>query len=281
MKRTAAIFFALGVTAAHGGVSSFTDSVEASRKQQSFRGSAVSNNKDVPTPVVNHVKHRGHGYTNGSPLYKKQEAMKSHVSQEEFSPSVAVPVIASEDGWAPLSSYLPVWVPGQPEVLSKKQGLWGSLAYIILIFLIAYMYRQTRYEVLKPETVAYNGDDFTFGFCEVTGCHRDWKLCCWAWWCPGIRWADTVSHDKVRMLKFWAALAAFLILTVILEASYGVSACLLACGGIYFRQRLRGYFGHGRMTFRTLALDALAWCCCPFCAIVQEAREVEHVQLKR
>lgn len=46
--------------------------------------------------------------------------------------------------------------------------------------------------------------------------------------------------------------------------------------GIVYRRKLRDIFGYEPKTMSTV-FDILSWCCCPCCAISQEAKEVEGV----
>jgi len=235
------------------------------------RGSNATNaafvqlNKQVPT--VRHQKEAGNGYLKGSPLYDHQEARKG---QESSSVGVQRDPV--------LNAFQPWW--------SAEEGIGGSIVYVLFIFLVAYLYRQHQVndQGIHTEVAPFQGDSFTHGFCDL--CHKDdGRMLFWACCCPGIRWADTVSNIKVRFLKFWAALAVFVALMVLssgLRATEigGVFGIALLATGVYYRQRLRGVFGHARGTVKTIALDIMAWACCPCCAIVQEAKEVEYCFIK-
>eukprot|EP00929_Paragymnodinium_shiwhaense_P118498 TRINITY_DN9040_c0_g2_i1.p1 TRINITY_DN9040_c0_g2~~TRINITY_DN9040_c0_g2_i1.p1 ORF type:complete len:818 (+),score=91.61 TRINITY_DN9040_c0_g2_i1:338-2791(+) len=167
--------------------------------------------------------------------------------------------------------------------------LLGNLSYILLMCLIAYCYRGKK--GIPPQEYPYQGDEFTHGFCaccEDVGEGGDICLC--GWCCPGVRWAQTVSHPKVNFLAFWPALLIFMILAVLsgcVSTAYksaregvewtAIFGYLLLLLGVYHRQKLRAVFGHSPGTLKTVFLDLLAWHCCPCCAIIQEAKEVDYV----
>jgi len=210
----------------------------------------------VPVPTITHEKEAGSGYAEGSPLFARQEETAKLKNNKD-----------NKVGWRS-------WLS------AVKYKLGGDFVYILLVLLIAFLYRRHKSVSLVHQVHGFEGDSFTYGFFDIPGCIAEWKITVMAFFCPAIRWADNVSEDKVPMLKFWAALLLFLILTIMGPWTAGIASVVLALVGMYFRQRLRFYFGHGPRTLKTLGLDALAWFCCPCCAIVQEAREVEKVHRK-
>jgi Cys-rich protein (TIGR01571 family) len=191
--------------------------------------------------------------------------------QEAVEPAALRPVLGGETGRGPkFSWYNPfTWMPK----IMHEGGAFGWIVYVIAVLMVAYIYH-TRERLEKAPMVPYEGEDFTHGFCDILRMD-EWQLICFTCWCPGIRWSETLSDNKIALLGFWCALLIFIIL------SLPFFWILLTCVGVYYRQKLRHLFGHGSMTARTLALDALAWFCCPCCAILQEAREVDDCQLKR
>lgn len=244
----------------------------ASSPRSTTQNDALSRTKDSPlglvqlgkqVPTVKHQKQPGNGYVKGSPLYQHQEAQRT----------------AEEGQQDPVAQVVKPW-------WSAEEGIVGSIVYVAFIFLIAYLYRQHRDDGIMTEISPYQGDEFTHGFCDICHCaNGNGKILFWTFCCPAIRWADTVSHVKVRFLKFYVALAAFVAFAVLASGLRGswlaaVFSWGLLAMGVYFRQRLRGVFGHAKGTVKTIALDVLAWLCCPCCAIVQEAKEAEQVFIK-
>eukprot|EP00929_Paragymnodinium_shiwhaense_P011500 TRINITY_DN11728_c0_g1_i1.p1 TRINITY_DN11728_c0_g1~~TRINITY_DN11728_c0_g1_i1.p1 ORF type:complete len:280 (+),score=49.67 TRINITY_DN11728_c0_g1_i1:85-924(+) len=218
-------------------------------------------------PTVRHKKEAGNGYVEGSPLYDHQERRKEGAT-----------VVAPE-------------VPQVESPIKPKHGLIGTIVYLIFIFIVAYFYRAYGFNLvglggghaeIVTELAPYQGDSFTHGFCDLCRCTRDDNcIMFWACCCPGIRWSDTVSNIKVRFLKFWVALALFLFISLLGSGVAGawvagIFGFVLLGLGVYYRQQLRGAFGHSKGTLKTITLDILAWACCPCCAIVQEAKEVEY-----
>merc|ERR1719263_2543321 len=71
-----------------------------------------------------------------------------------------------------------------------------------------------------------------------------------------------MSHVKVRFLKFYVALAAFVAFAVLASGLRGSwLAAIFGWGllamGVYFRQRLRGIFGHAKGTVQDDCLGCL------------------------
>mmetsp|Transcript_48838 Transcript_48838/g.141452 ORF Transcript_48838/g.141452 Transcript_48838/m.141452 type:complete len:228 (+) Transcript_48838:44-727(+) len=184
--------------------------------------------------------------------------------------------------------------PSTGEQESVGQGLWmkavGSLVYLLLVLCAAYVYAQHGYrtEALEagsptkpPGIEELPADNFRFGIWDCDGCcGRDCKICLCGWCCLGIRWADTVSQNKLKLgVGFWSMLLFHAICTCMDEITLGLSMIAFLSFAIYFRQRLRAAFGLKHATCGTYCQDCLVWTfCCP-CAAVQEAREVEFLPL--
>eukprot|EP00929_Paragymnodinium_shiwhaense_P041970 TRINITY_DN217_c0_g1_i1.p1 TRINITY_DN217_c0_g1~~TRINITY_DN217_c0_g1_i1.p1 ORF type:complete len:381 (-),score=89.84 TRINITY_DN217_c0_g1_i1:112-1254(-) len=171
--------------------------------------------------------------------------------------------------------------------MSIKDVLMSSLPYILLVCAVAYWHHQ-RKKVVPPQKMGHEGDEFTHGFCDIMDRSEAGNICLWSFCCPAIRWAETASDSKVNFLSFWPALLVFIGLSTLAAACRNTGHALLgAVVGTLFlytvvthRQKLRGIFGHSPGTVKSVLLDTLAWACCPCCAIIQEAREVEYIAVK-
>lgn len=219
----------------------------------------AASNRSLPPPIlptVDHKKTAGGGYAPGSPYYAEQQAR----------------------GDVP---------PPQPPSMAKygaamtfKNYVIASAIYVVLVILVAIIHRHFQQAGRAVHEVhAYEGDAFTFGFCDPH-CSQDYPICLMAICCPWVRWSETVSHPKVRFLSFWLALALMLTLELLAPFVYGITGCILVGVGVYHRQQLRQAFGHVGSPVKTGCLDIFAWICCAPCAIAQEAREVEKVRRK-
>eukprot|EP00929_Paragymnodinium_shiwhaense_P041972 TRINITY_DN217_c0_g2_i2.p1 TRINITY_DN217_c0_g2~~TRINITY_DN217_c0_g2_i2.p1 ORF type:complete len:279 (-),score=43.60 TRINITY_DN217_c0_g2_i2:62-844(-) len=171
--------------------------------------------------------------------------------------------------------------------MSLRDSLTSSLSYILLILVVAYWHHQRKKEV-PPQQLPYDGDDFTHSLCDIMDRHEGGNICLWSFCCPAIRWAESASNSKVNFLSFWPALLVFLGLSILAASCRNTGHAILgAVFGTLFlytvvthRQKLRGIFGHGPGTVKSVIMDVLTWSCCPCCAIIQEAREVEYVAVK-
>jgi Cys-rich protein (TIGR01571 family) len=220
---------------------------------------------DVPMPTVSHKKTAGDGYSETSPLYEKQEAIRKFLETVEAEEeSIQSSLLASaRQHWTTL--------------------LTSGLVYIILVLIVAALYRTNKSELRDAEIPSTEGDTFSFAFFDCIRLKYDFLyMCLLACCCPAIRWADTVSAVKVGIMSFWPALILALALSVLGPLTGGVTLIAFAILGVAVRQRLRVYFDHAPHQPKTLFLDCMAWCCCfQCCALVQEAREVEYVRRKQ
>jgi len=215
----------------------------------------------VPGPMetVKHGKEAGGGYMPSSPLYRKQQEIQAQQA------SALTPMVPAD-----LAKH-------------KTQFMWTFLIQIVLILLVAFVHRRFRQEP-DIDKLYMPGGEFYKGFCDCN-CAQDWPICLCALLCPIIRWADTVGAEHVQLLPFWAAIFAWLSIEIVIfllslyiigpELASELTIILIFLG-VYYRQKLRVLYGHNPYTCKTVCIDCLAWLCCPCCAIVQEAREVEY-----
>jgi len=124
-------------------------------------------------------------------------------------------------------------------------------------------------------------DGFQFGLFEFRNSMNDWRICLCACLCPGVRWADTERSPQMQIFKFWPGLILWAILAGLSPLTLGVSVLVLLCIALYCRQKMRQHYGLPRHNCWTFVEDCFSWCCCMCCAIVQEARQVEYVELPR
>lgn len=99
-------------------------------------------------------------------------------------------------------------------------------------------------------------------------------ICCWACFCPCIRWADTSS--LVGILGFWVALWLFFGLVMLWLVVGGVLAWLFVAMILTsYRQQLKTKFGMEGANGGTVLGDCCLFCWCLPCTIAQEARHVD------
>jgi len=149
----------------------------------------------------------------------------------------------------------------------------GSLVYIIGGILLAFGYNRVRathpmFAQEKRRDKDPNPKDFGF---SLLGCFAAGRVAVMGCFCPCLRWADTM--DRMDILPYWKAFAAFFALLVLHCYSWGISSLVLVALGVWFRQKLRNHHGIENATAGSVAMDILAWLCCQPCAIIQEARE--------
>jgi Cys-rich protein (TIGR01571 family) len=119
--------------------------------------------------------------------------------------------------------------------------------------------------------------EFRYGLCE---CFGDFRISLCGIFCPAIRWADTVSEEKGGLLSFSYALLLMMGLGFLVFRPFvGVFAWIaIVIVGVYYRQRIRQKYGLECDTTPSLIEDFFVWCCCSYCALVQEARQVDDFE---
>lgn len=164
---------------------------------------------------------------------------------------------------------------------STEEIFEGGLAYVVLVVIVAFIYKQCMHPEPVPEESMEEQVDkrsFEYGLFNTDKCTPQLFLCSLV--CTGIVWADTLSSPKITLLAFWPALLIFTVLEGFMGIIYGLLWLVLVVCCIYYRQQIRGSYGLDRGG-ATCFQDCLAWtfCCC--CAAAQEARQVEFVLHKK
>mmetsp|Transcript_120902 Transcript_120902/g.387070 ORF Transcript_120902/g.387070 Transcript_120902/m.387070 type:complete len:294 (+) Transcript_120902:111-992(+) len=170
--------------------------------------------------------------------------------------------------------------PSKEEIVQAKLGrnivaLFSIMVWAALVALVARYYLDScKVKPAPSEGSAAEEALSTFKY-GLLDCFGQPKICCWVLCCPAIRWADNISTMGV-LRSFWLAFVMYLGVTLVFNESVDLCAWLLvALIGAGFRQELRLKFKMptGRMFFFQ---DLLLYCCCTFCAITQETRQVEE-----
>mmetsp|Transcript_3574 Transcript_3574/g.6342 ORF Transcript_3574/g.6342 Transcript_3574/m.6342 type:complete len:400 (-) Transcript_3574:100-1299(-) len=155
-------------------------------------------------------------------------------------------------------------------------ALGFCVAQALLIGLIYEQCCQKAYPKL-PES-AIKEEEWQFGLFQWKGCARDWRICLFAFCCPGARWADTVSRLQPPVMGFLPALFIFSLLEGASWLTYSASAVILFLVVVLSRLRIREAYGISSGEFGIFN-DCFVYCCCAPCAIAQEARQIEYVTL--
>jgi len=155
-----------------------------------------------------------------------------------------------------------------------RRMVMSASIWFVLSMLIAFFYRSQKELPQKMDDAEKVDpkDEFINGHFN---CFQDKNTCLMSFCCSGIRWADTMS--MAGLLGFWVALVIYQLfagLNAVFPAlGFGV-LLLVMC--VYFRQALRTKLDMPRGSVVTVLQDFLFYCCCPCCAIAQEARVVEQ-----
>jgi len=171
----------------------------------------------------------------------------------------------------------------------RKQSLFERDAATIVTFMVftpaftfffAFLYKKI---VTFPQAQADMEADLTDWSSRKFACGEDCGSFCCAFWCPGLRWAD--SLDMVGLVSYWPAVAVMAFMLTIEPMLPALtdpltSIIALACL-IGYRLRLKRAFGFKdqREDFPTVCEECLFTCWCYPCSISQEARHVKKAAL--
>lgn len=235
---------------------------------------AIVRKATYPLPAVQHDKDPASGYNEGSPLYEEQQRWMQRNGDNSL-PN------GGDFEWVPVP-WRSVWQQFYDYPMSS---VFGLILQILLIICFAWLYLQYMPSWRRKHAdLAFHHSNEADSFTDWrhtpwdVNCGQDWQLCCWGAFCPMIRWADTIGNERVLKGSFWTAFFLMLILYVIGPLTFGISLIAALCIAIYFRQRMRRIFNLSPGEPLTVFYDTLLWCCCPFCALMQEARQVEKAQ---
>lgn len=156
----------------------------------------------------------------------------------------------------------------------------GICFYVVTMLVVGFIYIHLISKSPGPKLPdsMVRTDEFQFGAFECGELDKDWYICLCSWCCEWVRWADTASNPQIDLLAFWPALFITALLSATAAISFGLTIPILFLLVLYCRQRIRMAYGLPTGTCSVLAWDCCLWMCCPCCAIVQEARQVEYVE---
>lgn len=191
---------------------------------------------------------------------------------------------------------------GEMFVLSPSETVLSCVLFIALYTVVAYYYHtnvhlyvpEQRLAKLKDELEGHESfKKWKFSLFALPGqdVEGDGEICLWSLCCPGIRWSDTVSKSGVPTLgaaagheSFWRAfyLTSVLYFLFFLPVAGVLVWLCVALFFSYYRQKIRERFsfpeeeeaGNHIARNKTMIMDCFSYCCCMWCTIAQDARQV-------
>lgn len=183
-------------------------------------------------------------------------------------------VVAAQPPQVPGKSPMP-WDKDRP---SELQVVISVLIWAILVVLVASRYVESKQPPvvgLRKQGDEEDPDDWEF---SPFSCFDDPGVAMLAMFCPGIRWAETLSYVP-GFIPFWSAFGIYLFIQIFSGLTAGTLGwILLALLCTAYRQELRIKFGLHEQGGWTYVVDCLLYCCCSCCAIAQEARHVKEAR---
>jgi len=180
----------------------------------------------------------------------------------------------------------PTAVATAPAATATTRHAWSNFTvYSIFIFAVAFMYRKYTQDKTNMTYLHCSTEDpevasgFAYSLASPERCFtRDRMMCMLSFCCIGIRWADTMRMSG--FMSFFSALALVLFLMMFGSLTLGAGFLLLVGMAAHYRGRLRAKFNIP-MPPNIFWQDVLTYVFCPFCAISQEARQIEEAYLAR
>lgn len=149
---------------------------------------------------------------------------------------------------------------------------------MIMILIFAACYKSYKE---NPTCPPQDGEEHTaelldrqnwrFGLCS---CTSNPSVCCMTLCCPVIRWADTMEMSG--LMVFWAAVTVCALLLSMSYATFGLTYLLFVLMATHGRQQLRELFGLSGRSAQGCMYDCFLYSCCCYCAIWQEAQQLEE-----
>lgn len=155
-----------------------------------------------------------------------------------------------------------------------------SIFYFAFMLLFAWIYGTCfTYEYPKPSTNFSKADPsyFSFSLFEGCKCDPDRRIPLFSCCCLPVRWADTASAPKLGGFRFWPTVVFISALLALAPATFYITAVIFTVMAIVHRQKIRKVYGMPYWTYSTFVKDCLVWSCCPCCATMQEALQMEFV----
>jgi len=169
-----------------------------------------------------------------------------------------------------------------------RDQLLGAAVYFIFMMIMAKVYGMAftyPYPKLHREPTV-NRDHFTFSLFECCNwdpdapsreAMRDRRIPCCSCCCGPIRWADTASSGKTKLVAFWPAAILAVAMNALAGVSFFITGFIFILIATLHRQQIRKVYGmpHGSCGNCTEDLCTWFWCSC--CATMQEAMEIEYI----
>lgn len=163
-----------------------------------------------------------------------------------------------------------------PTGLSFKDKLKAFVAHIFVMLLLAWLYDKYRHRELAFPQEAVSTDAPGFQY-HLFGCFADWRTSLVTVCCPQLRWSDTV--DKANLGRYWYMVVIWILLTSFYDYhAGGLAGLVLVCVATHYRQKLRKVY-QAKVGGITILEDFCVYTWCGCCAMVQEARQVESMEV--
>lgn len=157
----------------------------------------------------------------------------------------------------------------------------ASATYFVLVLVLSLLYAKhfTYPYGLPSKDLRQQVDSkfFSYGLFDALRCDPDARIpaasCC----CLPIRWSDTASSSRLGAVPFWPTILLASGLVALSVVSFGVSVLFFVTVAVLNRQRIRSIYGMPSGTCGSCMGDCLVWTCCPCCATMQEAMQIEFI----
>jgi Cys-rich protein (TIGR01571 family) len=144
--------------------------------------------------------------------------------------------------------------------------LWPPFFAIIVAVVVGAYYKEKLRKKYNSDVTKYNSlasinmqaDNFNSGLFDCLNGHKSTRKCCFACFCPSVRWAADAS--ATGFMDFWIAL--------IISSIFMTFMFILGfIGRIHIRAQSNMQ--------KSPVGDFFSWCCCYPCALTQEAKFVD------
>lgn len=201
------------------------------------------------------------------PLKSAKEAILNPPAIEASGDAAAAAVKDANEATEPVTKTWKHWTQEKPLVLQF---------FSIIPFLVAaYIYNRYRQTADFRQQLSFlTPDGFSY---SLFGCFEDKRICCLSFCLGPIRWADTMDKTNPSLMRYWTAIAIYVVIMFVSPWAGALGGCVLLALCTVFRQKLRAQLGIKSGTPWTMLEDCCTYTWCSPCAIAQEARQVESI----
>lgn len=163
---------------------------------------------------------------------------------------------------------------GRKLVKHWKGAVASACLWLMFTALFGFFYRSSYASGDLKFVSSFASEDWSTGLCSCQTWMSRPSIFCMSWWCPSVRWSQTVAMTQIA--GFWEAFICFNLSNLIAVIPL-VGSPFAAALDTYDRIILRKKLGMPAAGCAVSTRDCCLFMCCSTCMIAQEAYHVEEL----